>query len=143
MGLPKFLSVPLRTCHSLRELRRSFTSLHSRVASALVRALITDTLVLGSVRVNVLPDQKGISELYHRSGNTDSPTACTIRCVRFVYFVHRPTTRLRHRRTTRYGWVASPYPTGTCTLQGTPGFAWCAITPLLSRLCPALTTPQR
>jgi hypothetical protein len=24
---------------------------------------------------------------------------------------------------TRYGWVASPYPTGTCTPQETPGFA--------------------
>jgi hypothetical protein len=24
---------------------------------------------------------------------------------------------------TRYGWVASPYPTGTCTPQETPSFA--------------------
>src|SRR5262249_16736933 len=32
--------------------------------------------------------------------------------------------RLRHGRKTRYGWVARPYPTGTCTLQETPSFSW-------------------
>src|SRR2546428_13232582 len=32
--------------------------------------------------------------------------------------------RLRHGRKTRYGWVASPYPTGTYTLQETPSFSW-------------------
>jgi hypothetical protein len=32
--------------------------------------------------------------------------------------------RLRHGRKTRYGWVASPYPTGTFTLQETPSFSW-------------------
>ena len=31
--------------------------------------------------------------------------------------------RLRHRCKTRYGWVASPYPTGTFTLQDAPSFA--------------------
>ena len=31
---------------------------------------------------------------------------------------------LRHRRNTRYGWVVSPFPTGTFTLQGAPSFAW-------------------
>jgi hypothetical protein len=31
---------------------------------------------------------------------------------------------LRHRRNTRYGWVANPCPTGTCTLQDAPSFAW-------------------
>ena len=35
-----------------------------------------------------------------------------------------PLPRLRHRRKTRYGWVASPYPTGTRTPQDTPSFAW-------------------
>src|SRR5262245_11539205 len=32
--------------------------------------------------------------------------------------------RPRHGRKTRYGWVASPYPTGTFTLQETPSFSW-------------------
>ncbi|MGH8652839.1 MAG: hypothetical protein ACREYE_12025, partial [Gammaproteobacteria bacterium] len=31
--------------------------------------------------------------------------------------------RLLHRRNTRYGWVASPYPTGTLTLQDAPSFS--------------------
>src|SRR4030043_238450 len=30
---------------------------------------------------------------------------------------------------TRYGWVVSPYPTGTFTLQETPSFAWRTNTP--------------
>src|SRR6266702_1048203 len=32
--------------------------------------------------------------------------------------------RLRHGRKTRYGWVASPSPTGTFTLQETPSLSW-------------------
>jgi hypothetical protein len=32
--------------------------------------------------------------------------------------------RLRHGRKTRYGWVARPYPTGTCTLQEMPSLSW-------------------
>ena len=32
--------------------------------------------------------------------------------------------RLRHGRTTRYGWVARPSPTGTFTLQETPSLSW-------------------
>lgn len=34
------------------------------------------------------------------------------------------TQAVRHRRNTRYGWVANPFPTGTCTLQDAPSFAW-------------------
>src|SRR2546427_2782807 len=32
--------------------------------------------------------------------------------------------RLRHGRKTRYGWVASPSPPGTFTLQETPSLSW-------------------
>jgi hypothetical protein len=32
--------------------------------------------------------------------------------------------RLRHGRKTRYGWVARPYPTRTCTLPETPSLSW-------------------
>src|SRR5262245_28627235 len=32
--------------------------------------------------------------------------------------------RLRHGRKTRYGWMASPYPTGTFTLPEMPSFSW-------------------
>src|SRR3989442_256709 len=41
-------------------------------------------------------------------------------------------SRLRHGRTTAYGWVAPPYPTGTFTLQETPSLLG-AITPAVSR----------
>jgi hypothetical protein len=66
------------------ELRRSFTSSHSRVASALVSALITDALVLASGRVKALTDRDGISELYQRSGSHSLPyglhdALCTLR----------------------------------------------------------------
>jgi hypothetical protein len=33
-------------------------------------------------------------------------------------------SRLRHGRKTRYGWVAGPSPTRTCTLQETPSLSW-------------------
>jgi hypothetical protein len=32
--------------------------------------------------------------------------------------------QFRHGRKTRYGWVATPYPTGTFTLQETPSLSW-------------------
>ncbi len=32
--------------------------------------------------------------------------------------------RLRHRRKTRYGWVANPYPAGAFTQQNTSSFSW-------------------
>ena len=97
--------------------------------------LLADVLVLPSVYVNTLGDRnKAISKLYQLSGNAVSPTACMMLCVRFVCFVRNVTCRnmyryihyplLRHRRNTRYGWVASPYPTGTFTLQDAPSFAW-------------------
>jgi hypothetical protein len=45
--------------------------------------------------------------------------------VRFTCFVCRKENLLlRHRRNTRYGWVANPYPTGTCAPQDAPSFAW-------------------
>ena len=45
---------------------------------------------------------------------------------------------LRHRRNTRYGWMANPYPTGTFTLQDAPSFAWRANV----ELCGRETKPQ-
>jgi len=45
-------------------------------------------------------------------------------CVRFICFVRRKFHPLRHRRNTRYGWLARPFPTRTFTLQDAPSFAW-------------------
>ena len=67
---------------------------------------------------------------------TAIPVAYALLCVRFTCLVHpiiwsRLQTgkyfailEFRHRRNTRYGWLVRPYPTGTCTLQGAPSFAW-------------------
>jgi len=106
------------------ELRRSFTSLHSRVASALVRALLTDALVLASACVKTLADREmhfGAISTFRGHGAPYGlhDALCTLRLSCSPTF-----HQLRHRRNTRYGWVASPYPTGTCTPQDTPGFAW-------------------
>ena len=57
------------------------------------------------------------------SGSADSPTACMILCVRFVWVV-RQCVYPSQSRNTQYGWVVSPYPTGTLTLQDAPSFAW-------------------
>ncbi len=70
------------------------------------------------------PTDIRISEFYQLSGTHGVPyglhdSLCTLRTP-----CSPENLRLRHVRHTRYGWMASPYPTGTCTLQDTPGFAW-------------------
>jgi hypothetical protein len=51
------------------------------------------------------------------------PVAYMIPCVRFVWVVQRLVYPSQSRNT-RYGWLATPYPTGTFTLQETPGLTW-------------------
>ncbi len=63
-----------------------------------------------------------ITKLYQTSGSADSPVASLIRCVRFAGVVQ--SCDLRLPRNTRDGWLATPYPTGTFTLQEAPSFAW-------------------
>lgn len=46
-----------------------------------------------------------------------------IPCVRFTSFVPSPKEGVRQTRNTRYGWLARPYPTGTCTPQEATSFA--------------------
>jgi hypothetical protein len=59
----------------------------------------------------------------HPSGLHDS--LCTLRlcCSRSLQSPDQHDA-VRQRRNTRYGWMASPYPTGTCTRQEAPSFAW-------------------
>ena len=67
------------------------------------------------------------------------PMAYIFLCVRFTCFVHLSVPvaldkgsqyllKFRHRRNTRYGWLARPYPTGTFTLQDSTSFL-VALTP--------------
>lgn len=55
--------------------------------------------------------------------STPLPVAYMIPCVRFVWVVRRYVYPSQSRNT-RYGWLATPYPTGTFTLKETPGLAW-------------------
>jgi hypothetical protein len=48
------------------------------------------------------------------------PTGCSVYASPVLFAAFR---RLRHRRKTRYGWVASPYPTGTFTPQEAPSLS--------------------
>src|SRR5262249_50417657 len=75
--------------------------------------------------VHTLGVRKALSKLYqhvrvrgHPCGLQDSVSTLRPSCS------PRVPPRLRHGRKTRYGWVARPYPTGTCTLQETPSFSW-------------------
>src|SRR5262249_12579620 len=75
--------------------------------------------------VQTLGVRKALSKLYqpfrvrgHPCGLQDSLSTLRPSCS------PRVPPRLRHGRKTRYGWVARPYPTGTCTLQETPSFSW-------------------
>ena len=69
--------------------------------------------------------------------STPLPVAYMIPCVRFVWVVRRFVYPSQSRNT-RYRWLAIPYPTGTLTLQETPGLAWRTRCPIhsisLSRL---------
>lgn len=57
------------------------------------------------------------------------PPGCSVYASPVLFAASR---RLLHRRKTQYGWVASPYPTGTFTPQEAPSFLG-AITTKLSR----------
>ena len=68
---------------------------------------------------------KLISKLYQLSGHTVAPTAYKILCVRFTSFVRQHIHLwLRRRCNTQYGWVVSPFPTGTFTRQDAPSLSW-------------------
>ena len=48
------------------------------------------------------------------------PTGCSVYASAVLFTAFQ---RLRHRRKTRYGWMSSPYPTGTSTPQGAPSLS--------------------
>src|SRR5215813_661896 len=75
--------------------------------------------------VQTLGVRKALSKLYqhfrvrgHPCGLQDTLSTLRPSCS------PRVPPRLRHGRKTRYGWVASPYPTKTFTLQETPSLSW-------------------
>jgi hypothetical protein len=83
-------------------------------------------MLLCCLRRSLPPSATGASSFRSdasTSGSAVSPAACMILCVRFVWVVRRYVYPSQSRNT-RYGWVVNPCPTGTCTLQDAPGFAW-------------------
>jgi hypothetical protein len=82
MGLPKFLRAPLLTCHSLR----TPEALHIFAIHRMLLCWLQCTL-------KPSPTSIFISKLCQLSGYAVTPTACKIFCVRFVWIVHKNSTR--------------------------------------------------
>jgi len=113
LGLPKFFDLSLPACHGLR----TPADLHNLAKSV--------ALMLPSGALKPSASAIAMSKLYqhfrvrgHPCGLQDTLSTLRPSCS------PRVQPRLRHGRKTRYGWVASPYPTGTFTLQETPSFSW-------------------
>ena len=114
LGLPKFFfDVSLPACHGLR----TPADLHNLAKSV--------ALMLPSGALKPSASAMAMSKLYqhfrvrgHPYGLQDTLSTLRPSCSSCV------PPQLRHGRKTRYGWVASPYPTRTFTLQETPSFSW-------------------
>jgi hypothetical protein len=113
VGPPKFFNVSLPACHGLR------------TPADLPTLANTGGLVWPSVCVKTL----GVRNKRHFEAvpalqGTRLPLRPTGYSVYASPILFAVSPRLRHGRKTRYGWVASPYPTGTFTLQETPSLSW-------------------
>ena len=113
LGLPKFFDASLPACHGLR------------TPADLPILANTDGLVLPSVCVKTLGVRnKRLFEAVPALQGARSPLRPTGYAVYASPILFTVSPRLRHGRKTRYGWVASPYPTGTFTLLETPSLSW-------------------
>ena len=121
LGLPTCFDASLPACHGLR----TPADLHILAK--------TDALVLPSVCVKTLGVRnKRLFEAVPALQGARSPLRPPGYAVDASSILFAVSPRLRHGRTTRYGWMAHPYPTGTCTLPETPSFLG-ATTPGVSR----------
>ena len=111
-GPPKFSDASLPACHSLR----TPADLH----------MLALTHASCWLRVTLRPSPSATNSF--RSCTSFQGTRLPLRPAGFSVYASPVlfgySFCLRHRRNTRYGWVASPYPTGTFTLQDTPSFSW-------------------
>jgi hypothetical protein len=114
MGPPKFYGAPLHACHALK----TPADLQNLTITIPLRGL---PATLNSRRLHLTPF-RGCT----RPGGVRSP----LRPAWFpVYasslsFGSSTSTPLLRTCNTRYGWVVSPYPAGTRTLQEAPSLAW-------------------
>jgi hypothetical protein len=113
LGPPKFFDASLPACHGLR------------TPADLPLLAQTEVRVLPSGALKPSASAIAISKLYQHFRGRGSPCG-----LQDSLSTLRPSCspgsrpRLRHGRKTRYGWAATPYPTGTFTLQETPSFSW-------------------
>ena len=113
LGSPKFFDASLPACHGLR------------TPADLSILAQTDGLVLPSVCVKTLGVRnKRLFEAVPALQGARSPLRPPGYSVYASPILFAVSPRLRHGRKTRYGWVPSPYPTGTFTLQETPSLSW-------------------
>ena len=113
MGLPKFLAY-LFLHATACGLRRTLSSLP-----------FSDDFVLPSGPLKPSASATTpLSKLYQHFRGRGSPYGLQDSLSTLHLYCSPQSSRLRHRRKTRYGWVASPFPTGTFTLLDTPSFAW-------------------
>jgi hypothetical protein len=111
-GPPKFSNASLPACHSLR----TPADFHM-LALTHVSCWLRDTL---------RPSPSTTHSF--RSSTSFQGTRLPLRPAEFSVYASPVlfgySFCLRHRRNTRYGWVASPYPTGTRTRQDAPSLSW-------------------
>ncbi len=109
--LPEFSGASLPACHGLSTPADIHTLALTRASSRLPGSVprrhprVCD--------LEAVPALQGARSPLRPTGF--SVYACPVSCSRLA--------PLRNRTNTRYGWVASPYPTGTFTRQETPSFA--------------------
>ena len=104
LGAPKFFNVSLPACHGLRTPADLPTLAHT--GDLVLPSVCVKTLGIRDSHVAAVPALQG-TRLPLR------PPGCSVDASSILFAV---SPRLRHGRTTRYGWVATPHPTGTCTL---------------------------
>jgi hypothetical protein len=112
LGLPEFSDISLPTCHGLRTPADLRHPCHSGYLSCCLRCTLK-------------PSASATNS--SRSCTSTSGRASPLRPTGFSVYaspvLFTAFQRLRHGRKTRYGWVASPYPTGTFTPQETPSLS--------------------
>ena len=113
LGLPKFFDVSLPACHGLRT-----PADLPNLAKSVARMLPSGALKPSASAIAMSKLYQHFRVRGHPYGLQDALSTLRPSCSPGS----RP--RLRHGRKTRYGRVASPYPTGTFTLQETPSFSW-------------------
>ena len=113
LGLPTCCASSLPACHGLRTPADRHSLAHSGARVLPAGAFTPSASAMALSKLSQHCRGRG-----HPCGLQETRSTLRPSCS------PRVQARLRHGRKTRYGWVARPSPTGTCTLQGTPRLSW-------------------